>query len=128
MTARVAERGGDLAAAELDADDLVLGYRIDISSDQHPFLSANWCIAEYRVNDRPIGDPQTVEEGQFNAMSATRVGDRLFTDELVLHWDGWSTAIPPVNFFDEPPSSRFPTTCPTTSPGNQQCGQGDFYW
>jgi hypothetical protein len=41
MTARVAERGGDLAAAELDADDLVLGYRIDISSDQHPFLSAN---------------------------------------------------------------------------------------
>lgn len=37
MTARVAERGGDLAAAELDADDLVLGYSIDISSDQHPW-------------------------------------------------------------------------------------------
>lgn len=108
IVARSSKRGRDLAGTELDADDLILGYRLDVKARDGAWLSVNQREATYtvaRMNagaDRiTIGGEWEMEEGQFNAVTAVKVGAKLHTDDLVLRWDGWSSAVPVVNFVDE---------------------------
>lgn len=101
ILARASDRKATLADTELDADDLVLGYRVDVNVNDGDWLSVNGREAIYTVGV-PIGGEWVMEEGQFNAMTAVKDGDSLHADELVLHWDGWSTAVPVINFVDEP--------------------------
>jgi hypothetical protein len=93
-----------MTGAVLSADDLVLGYRVDIQ--RH--VGTQWrsvCErdARYTVNDNLIiggtsGDGFTREEGHVKPFSAVRDGDGgLNTDEVVVRWDGWSLAIPTPN-------------------------------
>jgi len=92
-----ASRGGSVDGAYLFADDLVLGYRVDVSEEG----SGEWrslCErrAEYTVGGRPLGlAGGWVEEGHVkrDAMTAA-AGGPLECDELVVRWDGWSLVVP----------------------------------
>ena len=110
IVARGAGRGRDLAGTELDADDLILGYRLDVLAE-----NGSWSVSDreatYTVGREghgriTIGGEWEREEGQFSAFAAVKVGEALRTDELVLRWDGWSTAVPVINFVDDPVDSR----------------------
>ncbi|WP_405751852.1 hypothetical protein OG232_14835 [Streptomyces sp. NBC_01411] len=80
----------------LTADDLVLGYRMDVrlhgAGDSLSLCRRN---ATYFLNKNPIG-PQQLEEGHVKANAAIRderTGE-LRADEVVSRWSGWSLAVP----------------------------------
>lgn len=82
----------------LYAEDLVLGYRIDVRE----VGDTQWhslCLREatYRINGTVVADAGVIEEGHVKAHSARR-DDRgqLQADEVVTRWDGWSLAVPRV--------------------------------
>jgi hypothetical protein len=100
--------GADRAAAAMDnavlgADDLVLGYRVDIRREDNPWRSLCERDAEYRIDGvaiGPAGSPQGCvrEEGHVKAFPAVKDADgELHADEVVLRWDGWSLALPTLN-------------------------------
>ena len=83
----------DLAIAELDADDLVLGYRIDIKPRGAPWRSLHERNATYTVNDVEIVK-DAFEESHIKPFAATRHGTgTLQTDQVVARWGGWSLAV-----------------------------------
>ncbi|MGW5136783.1 hypothetical protein [Streptomyces sp. NPDC004135] len=101
-----------LQERELTADDLVLGYRVDIRQASTEGHTGRWfplCerSATYRVGDQPIGPAAQVEEGHVKANAAVIGDDRVVrADEVVTRWNGWSLVLPrPV--FDE--RGRVPT-------------------
>ena len=83
----------------LDADDLVLGYRIDIK-EGNEWRSLHERVANYSAlpggqDDEPtvIGAKNAEEEGHIKAHGAVREGEGpLRADEVVARWSGWSLA------------------------------------
>lgn len=99
LKARAARgRGGPVddgaAVAEvLTAEDLVLGYRLDV----RPQNSTTWFSlhrrdATYRIGDLP---PFSVpdEEGHLKPHAVVRDEDGDHADEVVARWDGWSLSV-----------------------------------
>jgi hypothetical protein len=117
-----------VAAADLvlSAEDLLLGYRVDIRTGDDPAWRS-LCKREttYSVNGMPIGTSAAspgqpgsggpvpvVEEGHLASLTATRDdnGD-LHADELFLHCSGWSLSVPDIDLLgqrDPGPPARLP--------------------
>ncbi|MCW2902835.1 MAG: hypothetical protein JWO67_5100, partial [Streptosporangiaceae bacterium] len=117
--ARSGQDRAELAMTEtvLTAEDLVLGYRVDIRRESQPWRSLCERDAEYTIDGLPIGQPGPVpgrvrEEGHVKASAAVRNADGgLHTDEVVLRWPGWSLAVPLPNLRgDTSGPSRNPST------------------
>jgi hypothetical protein len=88
---------GTLDGHVLFADDLVLGYRIDIKRGGGDWRSLHERIATYNRGDPDdvIGEPQHLEEGHVKAAAAVREADgALRASEVVARWNGWSLALP----------------------------------
>lgn len=93
-------RGAVAAAADrvLDADDLVLGYRIDIKRGGGDWRSLHERIARYEVQGDAFLE-ELIEEGHVKAHGAVRNGDGVLrADETVACWSGWSLAVPRPRF------------------------------
>jgi hypothetical protein len=95
-----------MADTVLGADDLVLGYRVDIRRDDDPWRSLCERDAEYKIDGVVIGptdspDGHVREEGHVKAFPAVKDADgKLHADEVVLVWGGWSQALPTPNLRD----------------------------
>ncbi|MEU2061293.1 hypothetical protein [Streptomyces sp. NPDC013455] len=127
MTAR-RDRGVRARAEEPDvltADDLVLGYRIDVLPELggDEWFSLHRRTATYRVHDRRpdggLSEDSTViggdgegtglpEEGHLKANAAVHDRDGLHADEIVAGWRGWSLAVPRPSFDATPQPSPPP--------------------
>jgi hypothetical protein len=83
------------ADAPLTADDLVLGYRLDVrvfGADEWRSLCRR--VATYEVDGRTIAKDLR-EEGHVKPRAAVDHGDAVLrADEVVARWDGWSLAAP----------------------------------
>lgn len=83
-------------APDLTAENLVLGYRVDVrrsgSGTWRPLCART---ATYFIAGRPIG-PAEDEEGHVKAGAAVRdePDGPLRADEIVARWSGWSLAVP----------------------------------
>ncbi len=121
FTARVEAAAANRSAATTDtvfgAEDLVLGYRVDIRREEDPWRSVCEREATYAVNGIAIGaapdspDGSVFEEGHVKAFTALKDADgALHADEMVLRWDGWSLAVPTPNL-------RGDTAGPAAAPG-----------
>ncbi len=93
-----------MADTVLGADDLVLGYRVDIRRGSGgPWRSLCERDAEYKIDGVVIGSTgspngRVREEGHAKAFPAVKDADGgLHADEVVLRWDGWSLALPTPN-------------------------------
>ncbi|MEU2267486.1 hypothetical protein ABZ568_13930 [Streptomyces olindensis] len=132
FTARAAVAAGRLGAglhgAELTAEDLVLGYRVDIRTGDdeqwHPLCLRRASYTVEGADGRLItlGDPALPEEGHIKPYAAVQTPDgRLHADEVVVRWDGWSLAVPFVNLLGPSPQ---PEPDPATTP--PYVFRGDF--
>ncbi|WP_396908283.1 hypothetical protein [Mycolicibacterium sp.] len=113
MQTRMA-RSGDAAAVPdvLTADDLVLGYRIDVATGigSDDWRSLQRRAASYRIHRRlaggqisseftAIGGGSPVgEEGHIKTNAAIEDDTGLHADEIVAAWRGWSLAAPRPSF------------------------------
>ncbi|MFD3704427.1 hypothetical protein ACFWUP_14900 [Nocardia sp. NPDC058658] len=89
-------RARAIGDAVFSAEDLVLGYRVDIRREGTPWLSVCERDADYRVNGVDIVSGR--EEGHVKPFAAVRGADgQLRADEVVVRWDGWSLALPSPN-------------------------------
>jgi hypothetical protein len=92
-----------MADTVLGADDLVLGYRVDIRREDNPWRSVCERDAQYKIDGVVIGSTGSSngyvrEEGHVKAFPAVKDGNGgLHTDEVVLRWDGWSLALATPN-------------------------------
>jgi hypothetical protein len=100
-----------MAETVLAAEDLVLGYRVDIRRGAHPWRSLCERDVKYKVNGISIGTSAAPngflrEEGHVKPFTAVKVkpfaalndaDGALYADEVVLRWDGWSLAVPRPN-------------------------------
>ena len=88
-----------MSEAVLTADDLLLGYRIDIKRQGGEWLSLHQRYAKYTVSRTgvdviTIGGGTNREEGHLKGFAAVDDGGgRLRTDEVVARWNGWSLAV-----------------------------------
>ena len=87
----------------LDADDLTLGYRIDVGTDDGTWRSLCKRRATYELRGAermvPVGPPGTPEEGHVKANAISRNDDgALEADEVVARWSGWSLVVPQPTF------------------------------
>jgi hypothetical protein len=114
--------GADRAIASmadtiLGADDLVLGYRVDIRREDNPWCSLCERDAAYKVDGADIGpaessDAYVREEGHVKAFPAVKDADGgLHADEVVLRWGGWSLVVPTPNLLAD-------TSGPARDPSN----------
>ncbi|MEU8567420.1 hypothetical protein AB0C51_03490 [Streptomyces pathocidini] len=96
-------------AAELTADELVLGYRVDVQS------SGGWMSLTRRKATYSVGEGTDaltigplVEEGHIKAQAATRraVSEQVRADEVVARWSGWSLALPQPEVLSSGPRSE----------------------
>jgi hypothetical protein len=87
----------DVSTVELDADQLVLGYRVDVRQQGVGWRSLHERHATYHVDHTPIGPAGQSEEGHLKPFAAVRHGDHggLLGDEVVARWSGWSLAVRP---------------------------------
>jgi hypothetical protein len=115
---------GDSTAlsAELTADDLILGYRVDIKTGDGDWLPLCERDASYTVApvpsdpndpststdpDDPDKDPIPIaggvnrEEGHVKPFAAIKVNDALLADEFVARWQGWGLALPIIKLVDD---------------------------
>ncbi|MFD0360105.1 hypothetical protein ACFQZZ_01420 [Nocardia sp. GCM10030253] len=82
--------------AVLTAEDLVLGYRVDVRREGAAWQSVCERDASYRVNGVDIVAGR--EEGHVKPFAAVRGADgTLRADEVVLRWVGWNLAVPMPN-------------------------------
>lgn len=88
-------RGGVSALPVLTADDLVLGYRLDVrysGSDWHSMMRRS---AHYTVNDLTIGPDRILEEGHLLAAAGVKgTGDEVYADGVVARWEGHRLSLP----------------------------------
>lgn len=87
----------------LTAEQLVLGYRIDVRRGGGDWRSLHARIAEYDVGGVRLGtaaQPLALsEEGHVKANAASRRPDgSIDADETVARWDGWSLSVPRPRF------------------------------
>ncbi|MCZ4098447.1 hypothetical protein [Streptomyces sp. H39-C1] len=85
--------GSDMALATFNADELLLGYRIDIRPKDGQWAPLCRRVATYRAGGVDLG-PE-IEEGHVKPYAATGNGDQLQADEIVARWSGWSLVLPP---------------------------------
>jgi hypothetical protein len=84
----------DVELPTLGADDLTLGYRVDVRVIGEDWHSLSVRDASYSVDGRTITD-QFREEGHIKARAGLDHGDGVVRlDEVVARWDGWSLAVP----------------------------------
>lgn len=97
-----------MADAELTADDLVLGYRVDVRREGSAWRSVCERDVTYRVNGIDLAAGR--EEGHMKPFAAVRGADGVLrADEIVLRWDGWSLTLPRPNLrADTPGPARNP--------------------
>ena len=78
------------------ADQLVLGYRVDVREQGGGWRSLSSRRATYTLNGRPVGPPNRLEEGHIkaNAMTSNGPGGALQATETVARWSGWSLVVP----------------------------------
>ena len=113
MKSAAMRAGSSMDQAELTADDLVLGYRMDIRSGvESTWRSLCERDATYTVRDPSsqlelsLGGSDRREEGHVKPHAAVKTDDgKLHADEVVVRWDGWSLALPPVNLLDDTPGA-----------------------
>ena len=90
-----ASRNGGRSRTEefepLDADDLTLGYRVDVRPRGGQWSSLMLRKARYLINEREIAE--LVEEGHVKPGAAVLQGGTLVAGELVARWSGWSLAV-----------------------------------
>lgn len=93
-SARDPARDFDLERTPLEADDLVLGYRIDARVFGGTWRSLTRRHAIYDVNDLElVTDPD--EEGHVKVGGGVDEGDGVLrASQVVARWDGWSLAAP----------------------------------
>ncbi|MGW9046571.1 hypothetical protein ACWGQL_28980 [Streptomyces lydicus] len=99
-----AERAAtSLDGADLTAEDLVLGYRVDIRVEDGPWRSLCEREATYTVKASDgrtivLSDGTQQEEGHVSPHAVVKTPDgSLHADEVVVRWDGWSQAVPFIN-------------------------------
>ncbi|SCF20193.1 hypothetical protein GA0074695_4293 [Micromonospora viridifaciens] len=94
---------GSLTDRVYTADDLVLGYRVDVRPQKsNTWFSLHCRQARYTVDGLPIGPPVVTEEGHLKPHAAVQDGTGLRTDEIVARWDGWSLAVRRPTFDGRP--------------------------
>jgi hypothetical protein len=98
-----ANKRKDWSAIVLDADDLLLGYRLDIwTQSQKKWLSLHQREAEYFLVENsaklPITEEHFKEEGHFKPFASAGDEDGHFTDEIVARWTNWSLSVPLPRF------------------------------
>jgi hypothetical protein len=97
-----------MANTVLGADDLVLGYRVDIRRESTPWRSVCERDAAYSIDDVGIGTADSPngespngyvrEEGHVKAFPAVKGADGgLHADEVAFRWTGWNLAVPLPN-------------------------------
>jgi hypothetical protein len=97
----LAERAAPTAAdRDLTADDLVLGYRIDVH-DGTAWRSLGLRRATYHLGGQDVVPEDGEEDGHLKTHSAVADDQGLSTDEVVARWGGWSLSVPAT-----PPSRR----------------------
>ena len=75
----------------LDAEQLLLGFRLDVQRDGDVWRSLSVREASYLVNGVPLAAGQVIEEGHIKAGAAFDHGDGILrTDDIVARWTGWS--------------------------------------
>jgi hypothetical protein len=98
VNARAAGNAGRGSLADgppLSADDLVLGYRIDVRENGRDWHSLTRRVAEYSVNEVDIAGGPITEEGHVKPGAAVIGADGVLrTDEVVARWSGQSLALP----------------------------------
>ena len=106
-------RRGAVHDTDLFAEDLVLGYRLDVRHLRAEWTSLCGRRATYTLGKRRLGDAETItEESHVKADAMISSGDPdapLSGDEIVVRWDGWSLAVPrPHPGRDRSPSADSP--------------------
>jgi len=96
-------RRDSMSEAVLTADDLVLGYRIDVKLQGRDWFSLHERDAKYTVSkggaEITIGEGAVREEGHVKAHAAIDDGSgALRADEVVARWSGWSLSAPLPSF------------------------------
>lgn len=80
----------------LDAEQLLLGYRVDVRRVGGAWFSLMRRTAAYWVNGLAIGGGPLPEEGHVAPAAAVRgTDDEVRADEIVVRWDGWHLGVPP---------------------------------
>ena len=84
----------------LTADDLCLGYRVDIKLfGQRSWFSLQCRRSTYSLGTQLIGAAEMEEEAQLKPHAALdHGGGQIRADEVVARWNGWSMAVPLPNF------------------------------
>jgi hypothetical protein len=117
QAAAVNARRASMDAAVLTADDLVLGYRIDVLPQNGDWASLNARDATYTVQSLvtanatqiTIGGGPAREEGHVKAFAAVDDGGgELRADEVVTRWTGWSVTVPLPGRQDAPLNPGMP--------------------
>jgi hypothetical protein len=103
----------------LTADQLLLGYRLDVKPRGQDWVSLTRRRATYSVGGITIGVAGDIEEGHSKSASAVQPTgtDTLRASEAVLRWDGWSLAVP------RPPLRR-----PSGATAHDRALPYDFRW
>lgn len=78
----------DLGDEELDAHDLILGYRVDARIEGGTWFPLGARRATHTVNTFDIVR-EVPDDAHLKPHVLVREGDRLSTDEVVAHWSGW---------------------------------------
>jgi hypothetical protein len=104
---RAAARARAVEPVALTADDLILGYRIDVlpGLGTPRWFSLHRRRATYRIHQRldtggisedftVVGSPDEPEEGHIKTNAAILDSTGLHADETVVAWKGWSLAAP----------------------------------
>lgn len=78
----------------ITADQLLLGYRLDVQRDGDAWRSLTLRQAAYRIGGVALAAGAVHEEGHLKASAALDHGDgQLVSDEVVARWSGWSLAV-----------------------------------
>lgn len=101
---------------ELFAEDLVRGYRVEVSEDGGgTWRSLCWRVGQYRLVDdagvRVRDLPEIVDEGYLKSTSATSgdgAADPLYVHEALARWTGWSLTVPRPGRTLEPATKAAP--------------------
>ena len=94
----------------LTAEDLMLGYRVDVRlAGNARWHSLTRRTGEYRVNGIPIGGGPHIEEGHVKPAAGVRGTDeKIRTDEVVVRWDGWHLGVARPDLEGAPARDRTP--------------------
>ncbi|WP_242154009.1 hypothetical protein [Sphingomonas sp. BAUL-RG-20F-R05-02] len=97
--ARVRAANANRFAAPLDAEHLLLGYRLDVKREGDAWRSLSSREATYLIAGVPLGIGTLVEEGHIKAGAALDYGDGVLrTDDIVARWTGWNHSSRRPNF------------------------------